>query len=300
MKKAGRLLAMLLLLLGLSACGSKDMIGDCECLVEVTGLPKEMDMLDENIQKQIFVCVVLENVYTEKSMNVKLYQEDDFKKVLKLKPGTYRIEYSYAGKTELVPLEVKEKKDSVEVLTDKKAKVEIEVTNPEVVADWIWNQEAGREILQEKAFSRRIQFEGQMIDLTDITDYASFEYDKKIPAYKKAELTSPKGIAITVLNESEEPADWEQCTLKEVRFAKSNVIWGQGAFVGMTVKDAVHATEGLYGMPTKMAGTVLAGMDYEQTEVSWLDGKSGDKLTLVLDMSGSHIHMIRYELAVFE
>lgn len=94
--------------------------------------------------------------------------------------------------------------------------------------------------------------------------------------------------------------DWKACELKEITFLKSNVLWGQGAHVGMDVKKAVHAEEGLYGMPDGMDGTILSGIGYGTTDVSWLDGGSGDKLTLRMHSSGSHISAITYAFEVYE
>ena len=94
--------------------------------------------------------------------------------------------------------------------------------------------------------------------------------------------------------------DWQECELIKVTFKKNNVIWGQGAFVGMDVTKAVHAEKGLYGEPYAMSGTVLAGLGYDRTYVSYLDTMSGDKLTLEIVPDGDYVSGICYELKVFE
>jgi len=300
MKKARWLPLLLLIVMCLGGCSSKAVEGECECLVELTGLPKEMEMLDENIREQLYVSVSLENIYTEKRFTVKLRSEEDFKTELNLKPGTYRVHYCYTSNSKLLPWEVKEKKDTIELMKDKKEELEIEVTNPEEVADWIWNLQASREVLQEDAFSHRVQFEGQIIDVNEIMQYVDFEYEGEVSPFEKKELNGNKGVSIMVINETEDPKPWQECTLKKVSFGQSNIIWGQGAYIGMPVKTAVHAKEGLYGEPARMSGTILTGMDYATTDISWLDGKSGDKLTLRMNPAGDYISMIIYEFEIYE
>ncbi len=300
MKKVRWLPLLLLIAMCLGGCGSKAVEGECECLVELTGLPKEMDKLDDNIREQLYVSVNLENIYTEKRVSVDLVAKEDFKAELKLKPGTYRVHYCYASDSNLLPWKVKEKQDTIELMKDKEEVLKIEVTNPEEVTDWIWNLQAGREVLQEDAFSHRVQFEGQLIDVEEILNYVEFEYEGEIRPYEKKTISGDKGVTVMVVNEEASPKPWQECTLKKVSFGQSNVIWGQGAYIGMPVKEAVHAEEGLYGMPANMNGTILAGLDYGPTNINWLDGKSGDKLTLTIHRTGDYISGISYEFEVYE
>ena len=300
MKKVRGVLIVLVILIVLGGCGRNVTEQECECLVELTGLPKDMDKLDENIREQLYVSLTLENIYTKKRVQLRLREEDGFKKELELAPGTYRVLYYYASDRDILPWEVKEKRESVELVKGKKEVLQMEVTNPEEVTDWIWNMQAGREILQADAFSHKVQYGGQMMDVEVLVSQMNFEYEGEIQPYDMKEITSNEGITIVMLNETEDIQDWRNCTLKSIAFSRSDIIWAQGAYVGMEVKKAVHAEEGLYGKPTGMSGTILAGADYAQTNVSWLDGKSGDKLTLRIHADGSHIDRILYEFAVYE
>lgn len=300
MKRIRGVLVLLMLMIALTGCGNKSVEGECECLVELTGLPKEMEKLGENIKEQLYVSVYLENIYTEKRFHVNLTWDEDFQKELQLKPGTYRVHASYASDSNLLPWKVKEKRDTIELIRDKKEVLKIEVTNPEEVTDWIWNQQASREVLQEDAFSHKVQFEGQIIDVKDILDYVEIDYEGNVAPYEKKILNADKGVSVMVFNEDEDAQDWRSCELKKVSFASGNIIWGQGAYIGMPVKEAVHTEEGLYGMPTNMSGTILAGLDYGPTNVCWLDSKSGDKLTLTMHGTGDYISAISYEFEVYE
>ena len=301
MKKASLLLAAWALVLGLTSCGKNELEGECECTVALLDVPKELQMLDENLLEQFEISLELENIYSEKTMDVELTAENDFCQELKLQPGTYLIRYSYAGPKKLIPVEVEVKQEKIELTREKPLAVDVLITNKQEFSDWVWKNTASREILEESAFSREIQFEGQMIDVTRIAEYVAFEQKSKIPPYEREIITNAeKGVTIVVQNTNSESTDWQECELIKITFKKNNVIWGQGAFVGMDVTKAVHAEKGLYGEPYAMSGTVLAGVGYDHTYVSYLDTMNGDKLTLEIAPDGNYISGISYEFKVFE
>ena len=301
MKKEKLLLAVLILIFGMTGCGKNTLEGDSECTIALENVPKELEMLDENVQKQFYISVVLENIYAQESVRVELNAENDFKEELKLQPGTYLIKDCFASVSYLVPVEVETKQEKIELTKDTPLTVDVIITNQEEVADWVWNGEASREILQADTFSRKVQFEGQMIDVSQITDYVEFTSENQVRALEKATLhNTEKGVSIVVLNETESDADWKACKLMEVRFTKNNAIWAQGAHVGMAVKEAVHMEEGLYGKPDSMSGTVLMGIGYNNTLASWTDKGTGDKLTLEIVPDGDYISEIIYSMEVFK
>lgn len=301
MKKGGLLLGAMILAVCLGGCGESALEGDSKCVVRLADVPKELERLDENILEQFYISVDLENIYLEESVDVKLNAKNDFKEELKLQPGTYVISYCYASPSNLVPVEVESKQEKIELTKDNPMTIDIAITNQEDFVEWAWNSEPSRDILQEGAFSRIVQFEGQMIDLEHIAEYVEFTYEEQVGGYDRATIrNADKGVSITVLNEQEKAADWEDCKVVEVSFTKNNVIWGQGAYVGMDVKTAVHAQEGLYGKPDDMSGTVLVGLGYANTNVSWNNDKSGDKLTLEIVPDGDYISKITYTMEVFE
>ena len=301
MKRGRLLLAAAALVLGLTGCGEEALSGDCKCTVSLLDVPKELEMLDENLLKQFEIDVTLENIYVEEAIHVELNAENDFCEVLKLQPGTYVVKYGYAGPDALVPLEVEVKQEKLELTKNNPGEIDVVITNATEFADWVWSMEPAREILEEDAFSRTIQFEGQLIDVAQITEYVEFSYKDKVRGYEKATITNAeKGVTIEVLNPNEDAAEWQDCKVMKVSFSKNNVIWGQGAFIGMDVTKAVHAEKGLYGAPYEMSGTVLAGLGYDSTYVSYLDKMNGDKLTLKIVPDGDYISVISYELEVFE
>ncbi|MBQ9140303.1 MAG: hypothetical protein IJX63_00725, partial [Lachnospiraceae bacterium] len=248
MKKGRLLLAVIALVFGLTGCGDNALEGDCKCTVALLDVPKELEMLDENLLEQFEISVELENIYSEKTMEVELTAENRFCEELKIQPGTYLVKYYYAGPSNLVPIEVEVKQDKIELTRENPQKIDVVITNQSEFADWAWSCEATREILEAGAFSHKIQFEGQLIDVTEITDYVEFQCENKVSGYDKATISNgEKGVTIVVQNTKEGVADWTECKLVQVTFRKNNVIWGQGAFVGMNVAKAVHAKDGLYG-----------------------------------------------------
>ncbi len=301
MKKSTILVVMVLCMLGLGGCSDNALKGDSECVVSVEDMPKELSMLDENILEQFYIKLTMENIYTEEEIDVRLNAENDFRVELNLIPGTYRIVSCYNYSSRLVPMELEAVQEKVELTKDGKGTVDIRITNREAFSDWAWNCEASREILQADAFSRKIQLDGQVMELEQVKDYVTFEYDEKVAGFEKVTLSNgEKGITVVLQNTQEEAAGWQDCKLVEIHFTKNNVIWGQGAHVGMDVTQAIHATDGLYGKPDDMSGTILAGVGYDHTYVSWLNEDNGDKLSLELEPDGDYISEIIYYPGIYE
>lgn len=300
-RKVGVLAIMLLLLSGLCACGSEGKDGDCECVVELKNLPDEFEKLPENIRKNVEISVSIENVVTEKEVQAYLTEENDFKEVLYLNPGTYRVIYVYAFPSALAELELEASEEKFELTRDEEAEVEVAVVNADAFADWAWSMDATREIVQADVFSQTVQFEGQLIELKQIVQYVEFTYDKQIASYDRVTIkNADKGVSITVQNQGEEPAKWTDCEILEMTFRKNNVIFGQGICLGMNVSEIVHEEEGMLGTPDEMTGTVLMGTGYADTNASYINEKSGDKLTLEIESSGDYVSAINYAFEVFE
>ncbi len=301
MKRSTILVTMVLCMLGLSGCSDNALKGDGKCVVSVEDMPKELSMLDENILEQFSIRVTLENIYTEEQVDVRLNAENEFCEELDLIPGTYRIVSCYNSSTRLVPMELEVAQEKVELTKEETGAVDIRICNREAFSDWAWNSEASREILQADAFSHKIQMDGQIMELEQVMEYVTFEYDEKVAGFEKVTLSNrEKGVTMVLQNTQEEAASWKDCKLVEIHFTQNNVIWGQGAHVGMDVTQAVHATDGLYGKPDDMSGTILAGAGYDHTYVSWLNEDNGDKLSLELEPDGDYISEIIYYPGIYE
>lgn len=301
MKKRLILWSVLLYVFAMTGCAENALAGDCKCTVTVEDMPRELMMLDENVLEQFYIRISMENIYTEEDIDVRLCAENQFQAELKLQPGTYRISDCYASSSYLVPIEVESMQEKLELTRDDPMTVDIQITNRDEFVEWAWNCEANREILQADAFSHKIQLDGQVIELEQIKDYVEFDYKEKVSGFAKVTLNNTKkGISMVLQNTDEDAVEWKDCKLLEIHFTKNNVIWGQGAHVGMDVSEAVHASQGLYGKPDSMSGTILAGVGYDRTYVNWSDPKSGDKLTLELSSDGDYISEIIYCLEVFE
>ncbi len=302
MKKGMLLVSIILIVLTLGGCGDKALEGNCECVVRLTEIPKELSMLEDSLEEKIYINVYLKNIYTEEDMSIRLTAESGFKQELHLKPGTYKVTSCSAGPSNLLPMEVEAGQESFQLTANNEAMIEVAVTNMTELQDYIWHTDASREVLEADAFSHMVQFEGQLIDLKNITDYVTFQSDEQIRPGKQLTIRGKedKGVSITVMNEGTETTSWQNCKLLGVTFHKNNIVWGQGASIGMDVTKAVHAESGLYGKPDSMAGSIMARMDQENTRASWIDETSGDKLTLTITASGDYVLAITYEFAVFE
>lgn len=292
---------LLLLLGGLCACGNEKKEGECECVVELKDMPAEFKMLPENILENMRISVSVENIVTEKGATAYLTQENEFSETLYFQPGTYRVTSVYVSPSNLLELDAEASEEKFELDRKNETEVEVFIANAEAFADWAWSMEATREIVQADAFSRMVQYEGQVIDLKQIAQYVEFSYDSQIAAYDKVTLKNvDKGVYITIQNQNEEPASWTSCEIIEVSFRKNNVILGQDIRLGMDVTPLVHKEDGILGTPDKMSGTALIGAGYSTTKASYVDGESGDVLTLEIDSSGDYIRGLTYAFELFE
>lgn len=295
------LVFIVLMLSSFCGCAGQAGEGDCKCVVELTGMPDEFEMLDENIRENLRISVRLENLVTEKYVYAYLTQENEFAETLKLQPGTYVVEYVSVIPGALVDLEVEAKQERVELTKEQEATLEIAVVNGGTFTDWAWSMSPSRDIMQADVFSGMVQFEGKMIDLTQITSYVNFEYGEQIRAREKATFgNSEKGVYLTVQNQGDEATDWRNCKILEVSFRKNNVVFSKGVSLGMSASAITHQEKGLLGLPDVMSGTVLVGMGYADTNAGYLDEKTGNKLTLTITPNGDYISQISYAFEVFE
>jgi len=274
--------------------------GNCYLKVQLDKLPEEFHMLGSNIQEQLTFHITLENITTEKSYCFELNQNNQFKQTASLNPGIYRVLSCYVSPLALTNMEIKAGEHQVELRADKEAVLPVLIQNQEEFADWVWGMQPVREIAQLDKFSRKVQWDGQVIELARIIDYVEFNYDHSVQPYKKITLNSDEGVEVTLQNQTDKELSWRECSVIKVTFYKDNVIFGKGVRNGMAVSEVMHKEKGLYGIPDSMSGTVLMGMDYAETRAIYQDAISGDKLTIKIPPSGDFISGFIYEFAVFQ
>lgn len=288
------------LALSLTGCGKTGKLdeGDCACIVSLESIPQEFKMLGDNVEGLLEIEVTLENITTERRYGFTLNGENGFKQEASLNPGVYKVYYC-AASPYILHMDVSARQEQLDVDRDKVNELAVYIENMEEFSDLVWDSQPIREVMQLDKFSRKMQWEGQIIDMEHITDYIEFEYDKKVRGYGQVTLYQ-SGVGITLQNQTSQEASWTECRLIKVQAAKPNAVFAQGAKVGMSTREIMHAQEGIYGKPDAMTGTLLIGMDIDRTGMVYYDEASGDRLTLECNPAGEYICNIIYEFAVYE
>lgn len=296
-------LLCILFLSAFAGCGKNGKLneGNCKCKVVFTDIPKEFSMLEENLKDNFSIELTLRNVINEKLYKVVLNQKNDFSQELSLHPGTYQVYLlgaSHAGYTEL---RIKADAESVELSPDKNAVLSVTVDNQdEFTKHWMAIQPMPEILLAEK-YSELIQINRQVIDIKDILSQLNLNFEGQAHAYEKREMVdNDMGVAVTLLNTSENVSDWKDCEVIGIRVFKNNVVFPEGVTLGMAVDKVCHRTEGIYGEPDNFTGSLLYGWSVDDTEAVYTDSVSGDRITLKLAVDGSAINSITYELAQYE
>ena len=302
-KKYRILIALFAMTLLMAGCGNEGKLdeGDCPVEVRLTGLPAGYAKLTENQKELVEVTLRLENVINEKEYTFRLNGDNHFAQDASLNPGTYRVVSCYVSGSSAVRMEGEASVKSMDINRETINIISVSITNEAEYNPWVEQMQASAGILRSGQFSRVIQFEGEIIDIDQIADYVDFTHEQQIRAYDKVVLDNgEKGVHVTLLNDSDAPADWKDCKVIGVRFTKDNVIFGGGTRVRMPAEEVLHAEDGLYGTPDDLEGTVLIGTGYGDFDAIYHNTVSGDRMTVKVDSLGNYITEITYEFEVFE
>ncbi len=297
-------LAAPLALAGCTKTGSLNE-GECKCNVSFSNIPKELTMMEENLQENFAVNVTLKNEDTNTVYRITLSEDNDFKKQITLKPGEYHVKEVEASQDFNTGFTLAAMEDSVVLAPDTLCSINIYVENKdELTEHWMSIQPMPEMDLADK-FDSIVQFNRQIFDLR--TDSAAFlsqlnlSYDGTISAGDKKKLTDEElGITVTVQNQTDSKAELADCQIIALYVYKNNVVFPKGVTLGMSPKGICKKDSGVYGEPDAFTGSLLYGLDFDKTEALYVDPDSGDRLTIVLDPGGSAVQGIRYELVSVE
>lgn len=301
------ILLSVLALSTLTGCSKEGKLdeGECKCVVSFVDIPKELNMLEENLQENFAVSVTLKNISNEKLYRIVLNEDNEFKKEISLNPGVYQVYGVHASNSNNIGLTLVADKESVTLAADMPVAIRVEVEDTEAFTQhWMSVQPMPEMILAEK-FDGIIQLNRKVFNLrTDssaIISELNLSREGQVAAYDKIEVSdTDMGITLTLQNQTDTPVDWRSCTVVGIHVYKNNVVFPQGVTLGMAPQAVCNAEDGHYGEPDSFTGSLLYGMGFDDTSAIYHDPKSGDKLTINLGSGDSSIRSIRYELALFE
>lgn len=302
-KAGSTVILVCILALFLAGCGKKGRLdeGEYACVVRLESIPQEFKMLEDNVQEMLEINVTLENITTERQYRFVLNMENDFQQNASLNPGVYKVYYCSAS-PHFLNMKIAARQENMQVGGDKGNEITVYIENQEEFADLVWNMQPIREVTQLDKFSRKIQWDGQIIDLEHITDYIEFSSDQTtVRGYEQITLYNADVLAwVTLQNQTAQEASLEECKVIKVTFGKPNVIFGQGVKVGMPVSDIAHAKEGIYGTPDSLTGSIFFAAGADSVGMVYYDKASGDRLTIESDSEGTFVSRIVYEFAAYE
>lgn len=296
-----------LALLAFSGCSKNGALdeGDCKCTVTFVDIPKELSMLEKNLQEQFAINVILKNIANEKIYEIPLTEDNSFEKEISLHPGVYQVYGVHVSNSGNIGLTLTTDVESVTLSAETPSMIQVSVEDSEAFTKhWMSVQPMPEMILAEK-FDGLVQINRKVLNLrTDsaaIISELNLSHEGQVAAYDKIDVTdADMGITLTLQNQTDSPADWNNCTVVGLYAYKNNAVFAQGVTLGMAPKAVCNAGDGLYGEPDAFTGSLLYGLGFDDTGAIYNDSESGDKLTINLGANDSSIRSIRYELALFE
>ncbi len=303
------LVSVLLLGIFLVGCGKSGNLKEGDCILNVSlnqeQLPQSFELLGENIKDEYEIKVCLENINSERLYYIYLNAQNGYKQKAKLNPGVYKINYETHNLANIHGMKIELQEENVQLTREKNTDLVVNITNTKEAEAWIQNAQPTPDILKEDRFSRKVQLNGEIIDLQTILEVLPFSPAKKntefVKPYETLEVfNSDYGIRVTMQNQSAEGLPWEKCQISSVAFGRNVVVLGGGVTIGCEITEVCHAQDGIYGKPSSLKGSVFLGLDIDTTSAEYLDSESGDKITLEFLPNGICIDDIQYEFAVFE
>ncbi|MFY9175691.1 MAG: hypothetical protein WAO24_10230 [Peptococcia bacterium] len=297
------LTTLVVLLLGCSKDGSEHSFG-ASCKVYLKDLPLEYELLSKDIRNNIEISTVLRNVSTGKKFSFKLTEKNNFQQTLDLIPGTYDVHSVFISNPALAIFNVDTKLSSVKIVKNSQLELPLFITNHSDFIKTMENNKPTDEILGEEIFSRKVQFNGQIIELNSIKKMLKFKatVDKQLAAAETAYIpsTSHEGVALVVQNQTNHHLSINDATFIGVHFSKNNVVLPKGITLGMNISTISHSQKGILGTPDYFLGTPLIGTGFNDTTLVYLDKNSGDRISFHVNPNDLHVSSITYEFEKYE
>ena len=297
-KRYGAVLAMLLMLaVGMAGCGNRGKLneGDCKCTIVFTDIPRELSMLEENIQENFHINLTLRNLANDKLYKIVLNASNDYKAEISLHPGTYQVCYPFVNPKANLALSLSTDKENVTLSPETPSTISIRVDNPEEFTEHWMSIQPMPEMLLADTFCGQVQIDRRIVAIEEILPYLNLTYTKQVTVGEKLTLTDePRGVTVYLQNRGTETTDWKSCTVYGIHVTKNNVVFPKGVTLGMSAQKVCHTKDGLFGEPDSLTGTLLFGWGMGEVNAVYKDPVSGDRIQLDLGSDGSSIQSITY------
>ena len=274
------------------------------CHIFLTQLPPEYEQLSPEIRNTITISVSLRHVASDKQFRAELTDANQYSTNLELLPGTYEITNLYMSDKKLAMFDVKTDLTTLEIRKNETTDLPVSLTDSASFAASVLRNQASAEILSAEPYSRKVQYNGEIIDLMSIPQMMQFSVptNKMLKSSETYTIpsTSHAGVAMVVQNQSGKLAPLNDAKFIGVRFFSNQVIFPKGIRLGMGLPEIAHKDTGLLGTPNYCLGSPLIGTGYEAVTLVYIDSASGDRISLTIGAEDRFISSILYEFEQYE
>lgn len=314
-KKAVWFVIMLLIISLLGGCSNKKglAIKRAECRIYLKELPKGYEMLNKAIKDNIEIFLILRSVTNNKEHWISLTDKKNFEEVIRLNPGTYDLvlcKLYVKGfsnidiKTNILFLEAYTDIEKVTLSREETFEVPVFIKDSPIFTETIKNSTVRDEILSLDIFSRKVQYNGEIIDLKNIRQIMTFtpKEKKDVKSYKAASIPAVEDprVRMIVQNQTNNTCDISECTFIGVTFIGNNVVFPGGIVLGMDISEISHAKKGILGTPDYFIGSPVIGGAISDTWAVYVDDISGDRITFIINADKTFVSVIKYEFERYE
>lgn len=278
---------------------------DSSCQIYLDNLPKEYHMLSTEVRSIIEINVSLRNTSSDKKYHVILSDENNYHQTLELMPGTYEVYSISIPNKALAMFDVDTNLKSLLITKNTKIELPVSMTNPSTFVDLMNSNQPTKEILAENIYSRKVQYNGELLDLNTINESMQFSSQDSNKSLAPGEVsyipsTSHSGISMIVQNKTSRNIPIKEASFSGVRFFQNNVVFPKGITLGMNITNITHAEKGILGTPNYCLGTPMIGIGYDSTTLVYLDENTGDRLSFYISPDNSFVSTILYEFEKYE
>lgn len=274
--------------------------GNIACKIALENIPNELIQMDDKFAGDIEIMVSLDNPVTRMYYEFFLNAENGYTQEALLNQGTYMVSYFYTTPFHYT-IDVEANQPSLIVGPDKGNYVGVHIGNVDELSKQLNEMVASTDILTQDMFSRKVQWNGKVVDIESLKDRIDFDYSEPVGAFQEVTIESERDkVALRVVNETVKPIRWQDCTVKSVIFSGCNAVMPSGTAIGMPYTDVVHEQKGIYGTPNTMRGSILLGFGIDALSAHYNDMTSGDRIIVMSDDSGAFVKTIQYDFEVLK
>lgn len=293
---------LLALLVGCKTSDENQWGASCEVYLE--GLPQQYQQLPQAVREDAQITLRLRSLTGEDSYSLRLEAEDGYRQTVAMAPGSYEVSGVYLYQQRLALFQVEGSATTVQVVKDQKTQLPILVTDPQALVQALGYRQPGEEILAQAPFSRKVQYQGRVVDLGEIQQEIPFQSwgDELLSAaeVKYVPAVGDTGTFLVIQNQQGHSAPAKEAVVIGARFTRNDVVLPRGLGLGLSMAEVVHAETGILGTPNYCLGSPMLGTGLDNTTLVYLDPNTGDRLSLEVQAGQSYLSTITYEFQQYK